>query len=59
MSVAYNDAINPEVRMFVRRIMALAFLPQIEVIPAYQRITINPPAVAGINAFLDYFHGKI
>ncbi|XP_041474641.1 uncharacterized protein LOC121423350 [Lytechinus variegatus] len=55
LQALYNDPQDQDTRIFVRKMMATAFLPPGEVVGAVQELRRQAPAVPRIDEFNDYF----
>ena len=54
LQMAYNSNAPPEVRQWIRRLIALPLVPPIRLDQAFQAIVLNSPNVPGRDAMNDY-----
>jgi hypothetical protein len=52
--VAYNTNAPPEVRKWVRRLIALALVPPVRIDQVFQALTTNAPNIFGCDAMIQY-----
>jgi hypothetical protein len=54
LQVAYNTNAPPEVRKWVRRLIALALVPPVRIDQVFQALTTNAPNILGCYAMIQY-----
>ena len=54
LQVAYNTNAPPDVRKWVRRLIALTLVPPVRIDQAFHALIINAPNVVGIDAIIQY-----